>query len=90
MSLLRYKFDGNVWSGSVFNTFLFVLLEVLFASVCAWLKSAMLLQTQVEWCLKNFHTVSSLDELYLMFDLLEFGIDKAYTYLKSYLCQICF
>ena len=83
MRLLRVEIWWQYLKRFPINPFLFGLLEVLFASVCDWPKSVMLLQTQVEWCLKNFHTVSSLDERYLMFELLEFGIDKAYTYWKK-------
>ena len=76
-----FKLDRNIRDGSGFILFALVPPEVLFDSVCALFESALCLpccseQDAVATVTKDFDQVSTLIELYFMFDLLEFNIDN--------------
>ena len=78
-----FKFDQNIRDGSGFILFALAPPEVLFASVCALFESALCLpccseQDAVAPVTKDFDQVSTLIELYFMFDLLKFDIDNVF------------
>ena len=78
-----FKFDRNIRDGPGFILFVLVPPEVLFVSVYALLTSALcrpccFRQDAVALVTKDLDKVSSLIELYFMFNLLEFDIDNMF------------
>ena len=79
-----FKFDRNIRDGSSFIRFVLVPPEVLFDSVCALFESALCLpccsrQDAVTQVTKDIDQVSTLIELYFMFNSFEFDIDNIFS-----------
>ena len=79
-----FKFDRNIRDGSGFILLALAPPEVLFASVCALFESALCLpccseQDAVAPVTKDIDQVSTLIELYFMFNSLEFDIDNVFS-----------
>ena len=79
-----FKFDRNIRDGSGFILLALAPPEVLFASVCALFESALCLpccseQDAVAPVTKDIDQVSTLIELYFMFNSLEIDIDNVFS-----------